>query len=407
MEAAEGVVGGVGAPWSRFWYNWGTLARETRRVPRVPWTVNEAERQLESSSDSTASAVGGVWRDARPRRRRAILALVVTAVLALTLTPVNGADAVVLPQADVRLTGTVGEGPDPGGVDTNSTMEYRLTVRNEGPNPIPAGGLLLVLFVDRAEGTDRATIEVARFSDDGGLRPAPGGDCGNGRRLLVQCTNRQNLEAGQEINLRIGHRHPSAEAGTLSFVAEVSVTQPTLSDPVPGDNSYRGPNYQLRNQPPTTTTSTTTPTTTESSTTTDPSSTTTTDPNGSSTTVESTTTTSESTTTSSSTTSTTSTTTLPSTTTTLPSTTGTETSLAALSGSATLPAGPTTLQLATDSSSEGLVLGESGGGPTEGGPPYLLLAALLALVVLIGGVGTALYAHLNRPPPLVDMRTFD
>jgi len=358
--------------------------------------------------------VGDVWREARPAPRRAIRALLVAAVLAITLTPTGTADAVVLPQADLRLTATVEEAPDRGGIDTNSTMGYQITVRNEGPNPIPARGLLLVLFVDRADGAELATIEVARFSDDGGLRPAPGGDCGNGRRSLVQCTNRQVLEAGQEINLRIGHRHPTAEAGTLSFVAEVSVTQPTLSDPVPGDNSYRGPNYQFRNQPATTTTTstsstTTTPTTTESSTTTDPSSTTTTDPNASSTTMDSTTTTAESTTTSSTTTTTTSTTssTTTSTTTTLPSTTVTETSLAALTGSATLPAGPTSLQAGTETSTDQLVLGESGGVPSDGGPPYLLLAALAALVLLIGGVGTALYAHLNRPPPLVDMRRLD
>ncbi len=367
-----------------------------------------------SSSDSTAPAVGDVWRDARLEPRRAIRALLVALVLALALGPIDGADAVVLPQADLRLTGAVEQGPDRGGIDTGSTMEYRVTVRNEGPNPIPARGLLLVMFVDRADGADLATIEVARFSDDGGLRPAPGGDCGNGRRSLVQCTNRQTLEAGQEINVRIGHRHPTAEAGTLSFVAEVSVTAPTLSDPVPGDNSYRGPNYQFRNQPPTTTTSSTTttlPTTTESSTTTtDPSSTTTTDPNTSSTTIESTTTTAESTTsssttTSSTTTSTTSTTTT--TTTTLPSTTATETSLAALTGSATLPAGPSSVQGATDTSTDQLVLGESGGVPSDGGPPYLLLAVLAALVLVIGGIATALYAHLNRPPPLVDMRHLD
>lgn len=336
----------------------------------------------------------------------------------LTLSPVDGADAVVLPQADLRLSGSVEEGPDRGGIDTGSTMEYRITVRNEGPSPIPARGMLLVLFVDKADEAGLATIEVARFNDGGGLRPAPGGDCGNGRRSLVQCTNRQTLEPGGEIELRIGHRHPSAETGTLSFVAEASLAQPTLSDPVPGNNSFRGPNYQFRDQPPTTTTTSTTTTTLtttsqDSTTTTDPNtSSTTTDPNGSSTTMDSTTTTAESTTTSSSsttttTTSTTTTTTTAPTTTTEAPTTATETSLAALSGSATLPGGPTTVLAGTDSSTDQLVLGQSGGGPSDGGPPYLLLAALAALVLVIAGVGTALYAYLNRPPPLVDMRHFD
>jgi len=72
-----------------------------------------------------------------------------------------------------------------------------------------------------------------------------------------------------------------------------------------------------------------------------------------------------------------------------------------------LPGGPTTLQTGSDTSTDQMVLGQSGGGPADGGPPYLLLAVLAALVLVIAGVGTALYAHLNRPPPLVDMRHLD
>lgn len=389
---------------------------------------------MRSSSGSTTPVVGVDRRSAGHRhgrvrvdptgRFRTTAAIVAALFLIVGWVVVGGvaADAVVLPQSDLRLSGSVEERPDGGGIDSGDTMEYRITVRNEGPTTVPARGLLLVLFVDRADASDLATIEVASFNDGGGLRPAPGGACGNGRRTLVQCTNRQALETGDEITLQISHRHPVAEAGTLSFVAEASLAQPTISDPVPGNNSFRGPNYQFRDQPATTTsttvttTTTTMPTTMDPSTTTDPNaSTTTMDPNASSTTMDpSSTTSSPSTTTSSSTTTTTTTTTTTSTTTTTaPTTTSTTTttepttSLAALSGSATLPGGPTTVPAATETSAEQLVLSQSGSVPSDGGPPYLLLTALAALVLLIGGVGVALYAHLNQPPPLVDMRHVD
>lgn len=42
----------------------------------------------------------------------------------------------------------------------------------------------------------------------------------------------------------------------------------------------------------------------------------------------------------------------------------------------------------------------------DGGPPVLLIGAILAVLLLTGGVGLALYAHYNQPPPLVDIRQY-
>lgn len=342
----------------------------------------------------------------------------VLAVLGLLLAPtalVPPAAGVVLPQADLQITGSVEEGPPGGGIDTGDTMVYDLTIRNNGPAPIPADSLLLVLFVDRADSADQAVMEVARFNAGGDLVPASGGACGNGTRLVVQCTNRQALAEDEEIRLRIGHRHPEALAGALTFVAEVSGSRYLFDDPNAGNNSFRGPTYGFLDPPTTTTTSTTstTTTTTDPTTSTTMSDTSTTSTSASTTTSESTTTSSSSTTTTSTTsttttTSTTSTTAPPTTTSsTVPSTT--TTTLEALANPDSLPTSAS-VQGVGDSTGEvpedEAVAAPSIEEPSDG-LPFLALAALAALFVLLGGVGLGLYAYLNRPPPLVDIRRFE
>ena len=42
----------------------------------------------------------------------------------------------------------------------------------------------------------------------------------------------------------------------------------------------------------------------------------------------------------------------------------------------------------------------------DGGPPYVLLGGLVALVLLLGGIGLAVYAYYDRDPPLVDIRDY-
>ncbi len=334
-------------------------------------------------------------------------------MLGLLLAPlalVRPVAGVVLPQADLQLIGAVQEGPPGGGVTTGDTMVYELTIRNNGPSPIPADSLLLVLFVDRSDSADQAPMEVARFNAGGDLVAASGGGCGNGTRLVIQCTNRQALAENEEIRLRIGHRHPEALAGALTFVAEVSGSRNLFDDPTAGNNSFQGPTYGFVNPPTTTTTSTTsTTTTTESSTTTSTSDSTTTSTSESTTTSDSTTTSSSTTT---STTTTAPTTTTSTTSTTAPTTTtstepSTTTTLTGLAGSGSLP---TSVQGVGDSV-DGLPADQAVAAPSveepSDGLPVLLLAALAALFVLLGGVGLGLYAYLNRPPPLVDIRRFE
>jgi hypothetical protein len=294
------------------------------------------------------------------------------------------------PAADVRLGGSVEESPPAQGIGTGDTIGYRLSVQNQGPDPVPAGGLLLVLSVG-AEGGGLATMEVARFNDGGLLQPAQGGACGIGTRQLIQCTNRQQLEPGQEIGLVIAHRHPAPVAGSLSLSAEASIVSASVSDPDAGNNRYGGPTYRFTIQPSPTTTMPTTTTTV------DPSSTSSSDPDSSSTT-----TTLESTTT------------LPPTTTitTLPPTT--TTALEAMTDDdATLVGSQATLVAPADGSAQTdddqeLLLAPSAEEPGDGdGPPLVLLGALGALVLLAGGVALALYLHLNQAPPIVDIRRFE
>lgn len=352
--------------------------------------------------------VGGGGR--RPVPLMPLLVLVASTAL-VWLVP-GSAQAAVLPSADLQLVGAVEEGPPAAGVTTADALSYRLTVRNDGPAAIPAQSLLLVVFVERSGGADPVTIEVARFSHGQSLTPAPGGECGNGRRLVVQCTNAQAIAPGEEISLQIAHRHPEAEAGALSLVAEVSRARNLFADPEPGNNSFRGPAYGFVD-PPTTTSTTTTTTMPDTTTTIDPSSTSSSSSTSESTSTSSTSSTSSSTTTSTTTTTTSTTTTSTTTSTTAlpPSSSTTSTSLSALTGSASLPTSPSQVQDVAGTS-QGPGEGEAVAAPSleqgsNGGPPYLLLAALAALVVMLGGIGLAAYAYFNRPPPLVDIRRLD
>ena len=377
-------------------------------------SIDQAESNVGPSPDQTRMVVGeqppmipvgGGGR--RPVPLMPLLVLVASTAL-VWLVP-GSAQAAVLPSADLQLVGAVEEGPPAAGVTTADALSYRLTVRNDGPAAIPAQSLLLVVFVERSGGADPVTIEVARFSHGQSLNPAPGGECGNGRRLVVQCTNAQAIAPGEEISLQIAHRHPEAEAGALSLVAEVSRARNLFADPEPGNNSFRGPAYGFVD-PPTTTSTTTTTTMPDTTTTIDPSST-----SSSSSTSESTSTSSTSSSTTTSTTTTTTSTTTTSTTTSTtalpPSSSTTSTSLSALTGSASLPTSPSQVQDVAGTS-QGPGEGEAVAAPSldqgsNGGPPYLLLAALAALVVMLGGIGLAAYAYFNRPPPLVDIRRFD
>ncbi|MGI9598204.1 MAG: hypothetical protein ACR2QK_18720 [Acidimicrobiales bacterium] len=356
----------------------------------------------------------------RSRLLGAVLGLF--ALLGFVALPIGAATAQTqVPAADVRISGSVEERPPSDGATTGSEMRYRLTIENRGPDPIPANGISLVIFVDRSDSTDTATIEVSRFSS-GGLSNIPGSVCGRGRHQVLRCTNRQQIEPGRDISLDIGHRHPVAIAGQLSFFAEVSPRNNAFIDAGESNNAFRGPSYVFQNPPATTTTTLPTTTvlptsTTGASTTTDPSSTTTT--NGSSSTTEagSTTTSSSSTTTTASTTTTTA---PPTTTTTAPSTTTTSTapttalvttsSLALLSDSSALPSPDSSLDPGSGGSGEqgvsdaSVVLGPRS--EDDGGPPYLFIAAVLAGFVLLGGVGLAAYVYYERDPPLVDIRRY-
>jgi len=298
------------------------------------------------------------------------------------------------PAADVRLSGSVEEGPPAQGIATGDTMRYRISIRNQGPEPIPAGGLLLVLSVGREDGGP-ATMEVAGFNDDANLRPAQGGACGIGTRAVLRCTNRQLLQPGAEIALVVAHRHPAPEPGSLSFVAESSIVSAGISDPDLGNNSYRGLGYRFTIQPSTTTTSSTVP----PSSMVDPS--TPTSDASSSTTV----TTLATTTTTSAPATTAPTTTLPTTTTTvLQAMTDESASLIVSQPTLVGAAGPSD-QAGDD---QELLLAPTAQEPGGGdGPPVVLLGALGAVVLLAGGVALALYLRLSQEPPLVDIRRFD
>lgn len=334
------------------------------------------------------------------------------ALLAMLLGPAAGVQAqAVVPSADLRLSASVEEGPPGGGVTTGSEMRYQITIENRGPDPIPADGIALVIFVDRSDSTDAATIEVSRFGS-GTLKNLPGGACGVGRHQILRCTNRQEIAPNQAVSVQVGHRHPAALTGQLSFFAEVTPRNVAFIDPGEGNNSFRGPSYSFRNPPTTTTTTAMTTTTTEpTTTTTDPNSTSTSDSTSSSTSTSS-----------SSTTSSTTTTTAPTTTTTAPTTTTTAptTTIEVSTSSLELMAG-TDATLVPPSSNVASVLESTGSaeeldpdaavalgprGEDDGGPPYLLIAGFLAVLVLVGGVGLATYSYYNRDPPLVDIRQY-
>ncbi|MGB5756183.1 MAG: hypothetical protein WBM50_04655, partial [Acidimicrobiales bacterium] len=322
----------------------------------------------------------------------------------------------VVPIADLRLTAAVEEGPQGGGITTGSEMRYRITIENRGPDPIPADSISLVIFVDRSDSAETATIEVSRFSS-GGLKNLPGNACGVGRHQILRCTNRQAMEPGSDISLVIAHRHPAAVAGVLSFFAEVSSRNGEFVDPDGSGNGFEGPGYSFRNPPTTSTSSTMATTTTMDQTTTSG------DPSGSSMTGSSS---AESSTTSEATSST------PATTTTSSTTTATSTSApTTTTPQTTTTTVPTTasfelmtgsdVTLVAPGSSVGSVLDATGTGTDvdpavalaalpedgDGGPPYLLIGGLLAGIVLLSGIGLAGYAHVrHRDPPLVDIRQY-
>lgn len=314
------------------------------------------------------------------------------------------------PSADVRLQGLVEQRPDGGGISTGSEIGYRITIENNGPDAVPAQAISLVMFVNRSDSPDMATMEVSRFSSRG-LQEIPGNACGQGRHQVIRCTNRSAIEPNGSITVELAHRHPASIAGQLSFFAEVSPRNLSYIDGSDNNNAFGGPGYRFANQPTTTTTAapSTTTTTTPSSTTEDSST------SSSDSTDSSTSSTASSTTAPSTTTSTTSTTVTTTTSTTTPSTTSTTeattTSIELTDSDATLvPAD------STDSSVLGAVgTAEEPGeqvalGPQDedgGGPPYLLIGALAAALVLLGGVGLAAYSYYyNQDPPLVDIRQY-
>lgn len=356
----------------------------------------------------------------RPFPTRALAVLVIAFVaLAMLATAPAQAQVAVVPIADLRLVAAVEEGPQGGGITTGSEMRYRVIIENRGPDPIPADSISLVIFVDRNDSAETATIEVSRFSS-GGLKNLPGNACGVGRHQILRCTNRQAMEPGSDISLVIAHRHPAAVAGVLSFFAEVSSRNGEFVDPDGSANGFEGPGYSFRNPPATTSTSSTMATTT----TLDQTTTSGGESSGSSMTGSST---GESSTTSEATSSTTATTTTLSTTTsttasttTTSSTLQTATTTQPTTASIELMTG-TDVTLVAPGSSVGSVLDATGTGTDvdpavalaglpedgDGGPPYLLIGGLLAGIVLLSGVGLAAYAHVrDRDPPLVDIRQY-
>ena len=359
-----------------------------------------------------------------------IAAISLTAALASTAAP---ASAVVeeAPVAELVVAGSVQNAPPNAGATTASEIRYRVTVTNRGPDPVPASSIRFTISVLINGGPDRSTIEVSRFN-------APfiplGGACGVGRQTVLSCTNSQQLAVGQDLVLVLEHRHPATAAGTHAFSFQAAPVGQSYTEGNTANNGFGGPTYVFAN-PPTTTTTTIAPTTTLPPTTvpeTTAAETTlpettlaeTTVPESSTTEAESTTSsTEESTTTLESTTTTEATTTseAPTTlapTTTVPTTLAPDTSVDALAGSeAALPdqdQGSGSVLGATgeaenavaEGSSQELVVAQAAE-DDDGGFPVLLLVGVFAVLLLLAGVGLALFAHYNRPPPLVDIRQFD
>ena len=381
-----------------------------------------SKKQFSAVSNQRRAALGGVGR----RMAVAVTAWTVvalSALFALVVAP-TASSAVVAEniQANIRLQGSVEEAAPGEGIDTQDELRYRITIANQGPDDIPAGSLVVVASVTKADGSV-ATIEVSRFN--GPLGRASNGSCGVGRQETLTCTNRQDIDSGRDISLVFGNRHPTAEAGPLTFSITVAAAPDTFTDTTPGNNGFSGPSYTFAEQPITTTTTTIATTTTtmmaDTTTTVDPNEpTTTVDPNEPTTTVdpnETTTTTLETTTTILETTTTVApTTTLaPTTATTVapPTTVEVTTSIAAMADDeAALPGQESSSSVlgATGETEDPTTGGEALAlGPTaqdSGGTPWLLLGGIFAILLLIGGVGLALYAHYNRPPPLVDIRQY-
>lgn len=340
---------------------------------------------------------------------RAVLALAVVAVMAtLTATPAS-AVAVVVPEIDIQLQGTVVQAPPADGISQLDEMSYQLTFRNLGPDPLPARSLSIVVRVDNASAPNASTIEVTRLS--GPTEPEPGGECGTGRRPVTRCTNSQELAVGGEFQMVVGHLHPAAEAGTLSFIGEVTPREGAYADPASGNNFFRGPTYSFVNPPEETTTTTSveepTETTVVEPTTSVPEETSSSVETETTTSIEATTTTLAATTTAPTTTVATTATTLPTTVATAPTTSieqlaDTDAEVVGENAAAVLGA-TGVAEEDPDTAAAPLAPSTSDGG---GGPPLLLIGGFLAVLVLLGGVGTALYAYYNRPPPLVDIRQY-
>jgi hypothetical protein len=377
---------------------------------------------ISTVSDVQGGKLGGHHRVDAIRRiavtATAWAVVVMSALVALVVGP-SASSAIVAENtvADIRVQGSVENAAPGGGIDTQDEIRYRITIENRGPDDIPAGSLLVVASVATAEG-GVATIEVSRFN--GPLGRAGNGSCGVGRQETLTCTNRQDINSGRDISLVFANRHPTAVAGPLSFSISVNPAGDAYVDGNAGNNSFGGPSYAFAEQPVTTTTTTLATTTSimeDTTTTVDPDApTTTVDPNATTTTMPESTTTLESTTTTVATTTTLApATTLPATTATTvapPTTVEVTTSVAAMADDdASLPGQESSSSVlgATGETEDPTVGGQAALGPTtqnDGGTPWLLLAGIFAVLLLIGGVGLGLYAHYNRPPPLVDIRQY-
>ncbi len=371
----------------------------------------------------------------------ALVALVsLSAGLVLAPPSAAGVNIVVI---DLALNGSIESAPPRSGISTSDLLEYRLTITNRSEQTLPSRALALKVFVANDQSRSPTEMEVVRF---GAPLLSPLGTCGNGRTREILCTNRRELEPGDDISIVFRHRHPEPVVGRMTFFAELGPNGDGYVEPEGGlsNNGYSGSSYVFAQQPtttttteptttttrPTTTTSTTDPdttTSTESSTTSSEVTTSTTDttePSTSSTTTtsSSTTSTTEATTTSSTTTTTTTTTTSTTTTatTTAPPTTveaTTTTDAAAAGGTDDSLAGPQASLVASNVDSVAGVsaqeqLAEEAAAVLapdvdDGGPPYLLIIAILAVLALLGGIGLAVYTMVDRDPPLVDIREWD
>ena len=377
---------------------------------------------ISTVSDVQGGKIGGRYRVDAGRRIAVTLTawavVVVSGLFTLVVAP-SASSAIVAENtvADIRVQGSVEEAPPGDGINTQDEIRYRITIENRGPDDIPAGSLMVVASVATSDG-GVATIEVSRFN--GPLGRADNGSCGVGRQQTLTCTNRQNINSGNNISLVFGNRHPTAVAGPLSFSISVTPVGDAYTDGNAGNNGFSGPSYSFADQPITTTTTTIATTTTimeDTTTTVDPDApTTTVDPNATTTTLAESTTTLESTTTTVATTTTLApATTLPATAATTvapPTTVEVTTSVAAMAdGDASLPGQESSSSVlgATGETEDPTAGGQVALGPTtqnDGGTPWLLLVGIFAVLLLIGGVGLGLYAHYNRPPPLVDIRQY-